>query len=76
MDILRQPKRKNTTKLGQSLPSTSTSTPRPNIHGSKKSDGTKRVLFTGDSITGDRFRLQLIHLSRALREKRPEYEQT
>ena len=43
------------------------------------SDGTKRVfimlLKPGDSITGDRYRLQLIRLSRALREKRPEYEQ-
>jgi len=44
------------------------------------SGGTKRVLFTellkpGDSITGDRYRLQLIRLSRALRGKRPEYEQ-
>jgi len=33
------------------------------------------LLKSGDSITGDRYRLQLIHLSRALREKRPEYEQ-
>jgi len=32
-------------------------------------------LKPGDSITGDRYRLQLIRLSRALREKRPEYEQ-
>ena len=43
------------------------------------SGGTKRVLFTmlksGDSITGYRYRLQLIRLSRALREKRSEYEQ-
>ena len=45
------------------------------------SGGTKRVLFDyellkpGDSITGDRYRLQLIRLSHALREKRPEYEQ-
>jgi len=31
------------------------------------------LLKPGDSITGDR--LQLIRLSRALREKRPEYEQ-
>jgi len=28
-----------------------------------------------DFITGDRYRLQFIHLSRALREKRSEYEQ-
>jgi len=33
------------------------------------------LLKSGDSITGDRYRLQLIRLSRALREKRPEYEQ-
>jgi len=32
-------------------------------------------LKLGDSITGDRYRLQLIRLSRALREKRSEYEQ-
>jgi len=32
-------------------------------------------LKLGDSITGDRYRLQLIRLSRALREKWPEYEQ-
>jgi len=33
------------------------------------------LLKSDDSITSDRYRLQLIHLSRALREKRPEYEQ-
>jgi len=33
------------------------------------------LLKPGDSITGDRYRLQLIHLSCALREKQPEYEQ-
>ena len=33
------------------------------------------LLKPDDSITGDRYRLQLIRLSRALREKRPEYEQ-
>jgi len=34
------------------------------------------LLKPGDSITGDRYRLQLIRLSRELREKlRPEYEQ-
>jgi len=32
------------------------------------------LLKPGDSITGDRYR-QLIRLSHALREKRPEYEQ-
>ena len=33
------------------------------------------LLKPGDSITGNRYRLQLICLSRALREKRPKYEQ-
>jgi len=33
------------------------------------------LLKHGDSITSDRYRLQLIRLSRALREKWPEYEQ-
>jgi len=33
------------------------------------------LLKPGDSIIDDRYRLQLIRLSRALREKRPEYEQ-
>ena len=33
------------------------------------------LLKPGDFITDDRYRLQLIRLSRALREKRPEYEQ-
>jgi len=33
------------------------------------------LLKSGDSITGDQYRLQLIRLSRALREKRLEYEQ-
>jgi len=32
------------------------------------------LLKSGDSITGDRYRLQFIRLSRALREKRPEYQ--
>jgi len=33
------------------------------------------LLKPGNSITGDRYRLQLFRLSRVLREKRPEYEQ-
>jgi len=33
-----------------------------------------KLLKPGNSITGDRYRLQLIRLSRALREKRPKYE--
>jgi len=77
-------KKKYYAKPGQLLPSTSTSTPRPNIHGSKiilciwwdqKGFVYYKLLKSGDSITGDRYRLQLIRLSRALREKRPEYEQ-
>jgi len=71
-------KKKYYAKLGQSLLSTLTSTPRPNIHGSKmlciwwnqKGLVYYELLKPGDSITGDRYRLQLIRLSRALREKR------
>jgi len=33
------------------------------------------LLKPDDSFTGDRYRLQLIRLSRALREKRSKYEQ-
>ena len=78
------PRRKNTTLRSISLPSTSTSTLRPNIHGSKimlciwwdqKGLVYYELLKPGDSITGNRYRLQLIRLSRALREKQPEYEQ-
>ena len=66
------------------MPSTSTSTPRPNIYGSKimlciwwdqKGFVYYELLKPGDFITGDRYRLQLIRLSRTLREKRPKYEQ-
>jgi len=60
----------------QSLPSTSTSTSISNIHGSKimlwweqKSLVYYELLKPGDSITGDRYRLQLIRLSRALKRK-------
>jgi len=73
-------KKKYYAKPGQS---TSTSTPRPIIHGSKmlciwwdqKGLVYYELLKPGDSITGDRYRLQLIHLSHALREKWLEYEQ-
>jgi len=77
-------KKKYYAKPGQSLPSTKTSTPRPNIHDStimlciwwdQKGLVYYELLKSGDSITDDRYRLQLIRLSRALREKRPEYEQ-
>ena len=65
------------------MPSTSTSTPWPNIRRSCSVSGGKiqkdlvyyELLKPGDSITGDRYRLQLIRLNRALREKPPEYEQ-
>jgi len=77
-------KKKYYAKPGQSLPSISTSTPRPNIHGSKlmlciwwdqKNLVYYELLKPGDSITGDQYRLQLIRLSRALREKGSEHEQ-
>jgi len=77
-------KKKYYAKPGQSFPSTSTSTLRPNIHGSKimlciwwdqKDLVYYELLKSGDSITGDRYRLELIRLSHALREKRLEYEQ-
>jgi len=76
-------KKKYYAKPGQSLPSTSTSTLRPNIHSSKmlciwwdqKGLVYYELLKPGDSITGDRYRLQLIYLSHALREKWLEYEQ-
>jgi len=72
-------KKKYYAKLGQSLPSTSTSTLRPNIHDSKimlciwwdqKDLVYYKLLKPDDSITGDRYRLQLIRLNHALREKR------
>jgi len=65
-------KKKYYAKPSQSLPSTSTSILRPNIHGSKimlciwwDQEGLVyyELLKPGDSITGDR--LQLIRLSRA-----------
>jgi len=77
-------KKKYYAKPGQSLPLTLTSIPRPNIHGSKimlciwwdqKDLVYYELLKSGDSITGDRYRLQLIRLSRALREKRPKHKQ-
>ena len=75
-------KKKYYAKPDQSLPSTSTSTSKLNIYGSKimlciwwdqKGVVYYELLKPGDSMTGDR--LQLIRLSRALQEKRPEYEQ-
>jgi len=75
-------KKKYYVKPGQSLPSISTSIP-PNIHGLKimlciwedqKGLVYYELLKPGDSITGDRYWLQLIRLNRALREW-SEYEQ-
>lgn len=62
----------------------STSTAKPNIHGSKlllciwwDQQGViyYELLKPKETITGDRYRLQLMRLSRALKEKRPLYEQ-
>lgn len=60
----------------------STSTPRPNIHGMKlllciwwDQLGVVyyELLKPGETITGERYRTQLMRLSRALKEKRPQY---
>ncbi len=60
----------------------STSSPRPNIHAAKvmlciwwDQVGViyYELLKPSETITGDRYRLQLMRLSRALREKRPQY---
>lgn len=62
----------------------STSSAKPNIHGSKlllciwwDQQGViyYELLKPNETITGDRYRLQLMRLSRALKEKRPLYEQ-
>lgn len=62
----------------------STSSAKPNIHGSKlllciwwDQQGViyYELLKTNETITGDRYRLQLMRLSRALKEKRPLYAQ-
>lgn len=62
----------------------STSTAKPNIHGSKLMlciwwDQLGVVYYEllkpNETITGDRYRLQLMRLSRALKEKRPQYEE-
>lgn len=67
-------------KRGQLAPSTS----KQDIHGFKvmlciwwdqKGVVYYELLEPNETITGDRYRLQLMRLSRALREKRPEYEQ-
>lgn len=62
----------------------STSSAKPNIHGSKlllciwwDQQGViyYELLKPNETITGERYRLQLMRLSRALKEKRPLYEQ-
>lgn len=62
----------------------STSTAKPNIHGSKimlciwwDQLGVVyyELLQPGETITGARYRTQLMRLSRALKQKRPQYEQ-
>lgn len=62
----------------------STSSARPNIHAAKvmlciwwDQDGViyYELLKPNETITGEHYRTQLMRLSRALREKRPQYEQ-
>lgn len=74
-------KKKYYAKPGESVPSSSTSTPKQNIHGSKVMlciwwDQTgvvyHELLKPGETINAERYRRQLMGLSRALREKRPE----
>lgn len=75
------PKRKKSWGM---LGHASTSSPKPNIHGSKlllciwwDQQGViyYKLLKPNETITGARYRLQLMRLSRALKEKRPLYEQ-
>jgi len=77
-------KKKYYTKPSQSLPSTSISTLWPNIHGSKNHalylieyppKGSCLVWAAETWRFHYRYWLLLIHLSRALREKRPKYKQ-
>jgi len=79
MDILQPPRRKNTTLS----PVNRCYRPEHQHYSRTFEDhalvGPKgscfyELLKPGDSITGDQYRLQLIRLSHALREKRPKYE--
>ena len=79
MDSLQQPKEKKVTGPPSHV---STSTPQPNIHAAKvmlciwwDQVGViyYELLKPNETITGEQYRLQLIRLSRALREKRPQY---
>mgnify|MGYP003334104996 CR=1 FL=1 len=63
---------------------TTLSSPRPNIHGSKlmlciwwDQLGViyYELLKPNETITGDRYRLQLMRLSRALKDKRPQFRE-
>jgi len=79
MDTLRQSQaQKIMCKPGQP----STSTAKPNIHRSKvmlciwwdqKGVVYYELLKPGETITGDRYRQQLVQVNRELKEKRPEY---
>ena len=60
------------------------STAKPNIHGSKvmlciwwdQLDVVYyKLLKPTETITGDRYRMQLMRLSRALKDKRPQYNE-
>ncbi|GFW05754.1 mariner Mos1 transposase [Trichonephila clavipes] len=62
----------------------STSTAKPNIHGSKVMLRIRwdqlgvvyyEMLIPIETITGDRYRTQLMRLSRALKDKRPQYNE-
>ena len=62
----------------------STSSTWPNIHAAKVmlriwwdqvGVVNYEMLKPNETITGERYRMQLMHLSRALREKRSQYEQ-
>ena len=56
----------------------STSTARPNIHGicwDQLIVVYYELLKPSETITGDRYRTQLMRLSRALKEKRPQYQE-
>lgn len=70
-------------RRGESRPSTSTSTPKQDIHGSKvmlciwwDQEGIiyYELLNPGETITGDRYHLQLMRLSQAIKEKREKTE--
>ena len=79
MDPLRQPQaQKSYVKPGQPAKSTA----KPNIHGAKvmlciwwdqKDVLYYELLKPGETINGERYRIQLIRLKRAIAEKRPEY---